>query len=448
MPPFEVKESGFGSFDMVVDVYFRNKDEPRMVRYTYDLILPSPEQQAIHAPRHEMLTFQNPPLEFCQKLVLAGATVQSGPDPKQILSSIPPSSGSSSATKRSRKSLEPEPETKETKQTKSGATDEPQRKVKKEDVIDTRTPTAASVKHEKASGVSDSKRKATSGKDPVSALIAEYASEEDSSDSELDFGGSFKLKHKSSLNVKASKRTTSPLKGAANDDVKGKKKEKDEGVVTHMGTNSGSKRRAVNVAKSEKTSEDTEVKVKRDTKQKATTQKEKKNVKSGQTSSQVFKDKKERDDTRNQKQKSEEQATSGHTSEPRKESKRGNLTKQSNETRKQRGKLKSLNNEPNDGHSSESESDKNGGDANKQNGHQAAKLISKQDESSRPPNSELFELHEQLNSLQDKDTLQRMVDLVEPTGQFAVNEKSFDFDLLQLDNSVLHQLQSLAAKQS
>ncbi len=58
-------------------MYFRNKDEPKKVRFEYDLLLPNLNDPPINQIRSECLTFQNPSDEFTQKLIKAGG-VQTG----------------------------------------------------------------------------------------------------------------------------------------------------------------------------------------------------------------------------------------------------------------------------------------------------------------------------------------------------------------------------------
>ena len=460
IPPFEVQESGFGSFDMVIDVYFRNKDEPRMVRYTYDLILPSPEQQTLHAPRHEMLTFQNPPLEFCQKLVLAGGTIKSGPDPKQILSTIPPSSGSGNTPKRVKKTSESEE--KETKQRRSNSGEPSPKKAKKEEETDVGKSQSGSVtvkqEKEKASGVStDSKRRQLSGKDPVSALIAEYASEGDSSDSDLDFG-SFKSKN-SSVPVKTPKHSTIPVKGGSsgssldmkrksNDDVKLKKKEKQETGLSHRSSTPRSRRSTGKEIPSEtKTPEASGEKTKRETKQKPVQKEKRASTKTEKDSGPLgAKEKEERN-------RSKDKPSEATNAVAKKESKRRSISPAKQRTERETKKAKDdskPSTKPMVSSSSDSDSDESENEGKKQNGHgEESKAQAKETEPpSRLPSADLLLLHRHLNSLQDKELLQKIVDLVEPTGKFTVNEKTFDFDLLQMDNSLLLELKSLMMNQS
>ena len=76
--PYQVSESGYGSFNLPVEVYFRNKDEPKKVRFEYDLLLPNLNDPPINQIRSECLTFQNPSEEFRQKLLTAGGVETGG----------------------------------------------------------------------------------------------------------------------------------------------------------------------------------------------------------------------------------------------------------------------------------------------------------------------------------------------------------------------------------
>ncbi len=84
-----MSESGYGSFNLPVEVYFRNKDEPKKVRFEYDLLLPNLNDPPINQIRSECLTFQNPSEEFKQKLLKAGGVVTGG-TPGGITGGMPP----------------------------------------------------------------------------------------------------------------------------------------------------------------------------------------------------------------------------------------------------------------------------------------------------------------------------------------------------------------------
>ena len=74
-PPFEVAESGYGSFDLPVKVYFRRKDEPNKVGFAYFLLLPKLKDPPIDQIHSHHLTFHNPNKEFIHKLLKAGGVI-------------------------------------------------------------------------------------------------------------------------------------------------------------------------------------------------------------------------------------------------------------------------------------------------------------------------------------------------------------------------------------
>ncbi|XP_022258556.1 protein AF-9-like isoform X2 [Limulus polyphemus] len=69
-PPYQVSESGYAGFNMLIDVHFRNKEEPKKVEFEYDLYLRL--EGPVANTRGEKLTFQNPTEEFRKKLLKAG----------------------------------------------------------------------------------------------------------------------------------------------------------------------------------------------------------------------------------------------------------------------------------------------------------------------------------------------------------------------------------------
>ena len=66
-----MKESGYGCFSLPIEVYFKNKDEPRKVKFDYDLFLQS-EGPPISHVRYEKMTFKNPSEDFRIKLIKGG----------------------------------------------------------------------------------------------------------------------------------------------------------------------------------------------------------------------------------------------------------------------------------------------------------------------------------------------------------------------------------------
>lgn len=66
-----VKESGYGCFSLPIEVYFKSKEEPRKVRFEYELFLQN-EGPPISHVRHERMTFKNPSEDFRMKLIKGG----------------------------------------------------------------------------------------------------------------------------------------------------------------------------------------------------------------------------------------------------------------------------------------------------------------------------------------------------------------------------------------
>ncbi|XP_017282466.1 protein AF-9 isoform X1 [Kryptolebias marmoratus] len=73
-PPYKVEESGYAGFILPIEVYFKNKEEPKKVRFDYDLFLHLEGHPPVNHLRCEKLTFNNPTEEFRKKLLKAGGT--------------------------------------------------------------------------------------------------------------------------------------------------------------------------------------------------------------------------------------------------------------------------------------------------------------------------------------------------------------------------------------
>ncbi|XP_048382832.1 protein AF-9 isoform X2 [Stegostoma tigrinum] len=109
-PPYKVEESGYAGFIMPIEVYFRNKEEPKKVRFDYDLFLHLEGHPPVNHLRCEKLTFNNPTEEFRRKLLKAGG------DPNK--SSAANSSNTSSKPHKSTKEHKDKP-SKDSKEHKS-----------------------------------------------------------------------------------------------------------------------------------------------------------------------------------------------------------------------------------------------------------------------------------------------------------------------------------------
>ncbi|XP_026888336.2 protein ENL isoform X2 [Electrophorus electricus] len=74
-PPYKVEESGYAGFLMPIEVYFKNKEEPKKVLFNYDLFLNLEGNPPVNHLRCEKLTFNNPTRDFRRKLVKAGGII-------------------------------------------------------------------------------------------------------------------------------------------------------------------------------------------------------------------------------------------------------------------------------------------------------------------------------------------------------------------------------------
>lgn len=65
-PPFSIKESGYAGFIFPIEIYLKNKDEPKKIKFTYDFTL---QQSGFLKDRY---IFQSPNEEFRKKLLKGG----------------------------------------------------------------------------------------------------------------------------------------------------------------------------------------------------------------------------------------------------------------------------------------------------------------------------------------------------------------------------------------
>ncbi|XP_011877163.1 PREDICTED: protein AF-9 [Vollenhovia emeryi] len=78
-PPFVVKESGYAGFIIPIEIYLRNKDEPKKFQISYDLHLQQSGPPINKTIRH-VEVFRNPSDDFRKKLLKGGAVVVSSRD--------------------------------------------------------------------------------------------------------------------------------------------------------------------------------------------------------------------------------------------------------------------------------------------------------------------------------------------------------------------------------
>lgn len=65
-PPYSIKESGYAGFMFPIEIYLKNKDEPKKIKFSYDLTL---QQSGFLKDRY---VFQNPNEDFRKKLLKGG----------------------------------------------------------------------------------------------------------------------------------------------------------------------------------------------------------------------------------------------------------------------------------------------------------------------------------------------------------------------------------------
>lgn len=71
-PPFVVKESGYAGFVIPIEIYLKNKDEPKKFQISYDLDLQQSGPPINNVLRH-MEIINSPSDEFRKKLLKGGA---------------------------------------------------------------------------------------------------------------------------------------------------------------------------------------------------------------------------------------------------------------------------------------------------------------------------------------------------------------------------------------
>ncbi|KAF5279929.1 hypothetical protein FQA39_LY18193 [Lamprigera yunnana] len=73
-PPYSVKESGYAGFTLPVEIYLRNKDEPKKLSFNYDLHL-QPSGAPISEVQSKKYVFSMPPEDFKLKLLKGGGVI-------------------------------------------------------------------------------------------------------------------------------------------------------------------------------------------------------------------------------------------------------------------------------------------------------------------------------------------------------------------------------------
>ena len=74
-PPYSVKESGYAGFNLPIDIYLRNNNEPKKIRFNYDLNLQQSGPPIIKVQKEKYI-FNSPAEDFRMKLLKGGAIVR------------------------------------------------------------------------------------------------------------------------------------------------------------------------------------------------------------------------------------------------------------------------------------------------------------------------------------------------------------------------------------
>uniref|UniRef100_H2YCQ5 YEATS domain-containing protein n=1 Tax=Ciona savignyi TaxID=51511 RepID=H2YCQ5_CIOSA len=80
-PPYEVQQTGYAGFKLLIDIHFKNKSEPKSVRFHYNMFLHTENMPPVNHTRVEMLTFTNPAEDFRSKLLCAGGVLKNQDSP-------------------------------------------------------------------------------------------------------------------------------------------------------------------------------------------------------------------------------------------------------------------------------------------------------------------------------------------------------------------------------
>ncbi|XP_044736542.1 protein AF-9-like [Chrysoperla carnea] len=81
-PPYKVKESGYAGFNLLIEIYLKNSEEPKKIPFYYDLHLQpvgGPSGQPIYKVQKEKYVFHHPNEDFRQRLLKGGATLINTP---------------------------------------------------------------------------------------------------------------------------------------------------------------------------------------------------------------------------------------------------------------------------------------------------------------------------------------------------------------------------------
>ncbi|XP_020382880.2 protein AF-9 isoform X2 [Rhincodon typus] len=426
-PPYKVEESGYAGFIMPIEVYFRNKEEPKKVRFDYDLFLHLEGHPPVNHLRCEKLTFNNPTEEFRRKLLKAGG------DPNK-----------SSATNSSNTFSKPHKSTKEHKDKPSKDSKEHKSAFKEPSREHSKTSKELSKKPKESKPLKDEKTvPKTAFKEP------KPMSKEPKSLENNPVSGTGGIQQ----DVKA---PTKRLPNTDSDELSVKKRKKNSSELLFKSFSNASPPEKKHV-KDKSHVKTAKVKMENEV------------IEKKKPSLPPFEDIVDANDSAldDMSSKSESQQPSPTGSSSSSNSSSSFTPSQNNRQGPLRSIMEDLHSEDN-----ESDEDENGSlsdverSLNTHCGSRGLRMSlsdgsdSENSSTSSPPRSEappilkannsnnqayldeLVELHRRLMTLRERHILQQIVNLIEETGHFHITNTTFDFDLCSLDKTTVRKLQS------
>uniref|UniRef100_A0A671WTG5 MLLT1 super elongation complex subunit n=1 Tax=Sparus aurata TaxID=8175 RepID=A0A671WTG5_SPAAU len=426
-PPYKVEESGYAGFLMPIEVYFKNKEEPKKVCFNYDLFLNLEGNPPVNHLRCEKLTFNNPTKEFRRKLIKAGgvlvvpegAEAVSRPSPDYpMLPTIPLSAFSDpKKTKTSHVSKEP------SKEGSGGSSKGPKpHKLTKEH---RERPRKDSESKATSKGDNDRDGSSKSGRDPSSS-------------------SSLSSKKPSEIKVKDEVKVLP--KAAFKEPKLTLKESKMEGMSPKGGGGGGGPGESKAPGKRPSTVESPKPSAKKQKKGSSEGPKgptsgaftgTSPRVSSSSAASQPYAEKKP------SKEKVRRWAKDKNDTQEPKEPKKPPESEESNseDEASSKSEQSAPSSPSNSSSSSDSSSDSDFEPGQKQ-GQGPLRSMVEEIQSEESDDDDSISLNSPLMALRERNVLQQIVNLIEETGHFNVTNTTFDFDLFSLDESTVRKLQS------
>ncbi|XP_025897277.1 protein ENL isoform X1 [Nothoprocta perdicaria] len=437
-PPYKVEESGYAGFIMPIEVYFKNKEEPKKVCFTYDLFLNLEGNPPVNHLRCEKLTFNNPTKEFRRKLIKAGGDASKessrASKPHKVTKEHRERPRKDSESKNSSKDLERE----QSKPLKDSSRKPTENKLPKEE----KAPPKAAFKEPKLA-MKETKLENTSPKGGPQPELK--SSSKRPSNVESPKPSAKKQKKSSSKGVK-NILGTSPRTSSSSYPEKKQTKEKMNAKVEKVKSESEAKEIKKPMEMEESNSEDE-------------TSFKSESVQSSPSNSSSSSDSSSDSDF---------EPSQNHSQGPLRSMVEDLQSEESDDDDSSSGEEAAVKANPvsRDSRLSLSDSDSdNSADSclpsrepppgqklppanNKASGRKSPESCNKPEKIlkkgtyDKAYTDELVELHRRLMALRERNVLQQIVNLIEETGHFNVTNTTFDFDLFSLDETTVRKLQS------